>query len=542
VATTRADYHPNFMSDPNLQALVEALARLVRTRLAESAEVRDVARCLGTWLLDEVQRASSDIDRPRAEPEAAQPAPLDEAPAQREATTTESAPPTEEPAPPQPTTTIPLRLGDAALQIAVPGATVPNPAPQIVRPNREDWTAFAERARPLDLALIERRSRLKADGAAHALRQPPTFASSGERDAWRWRMDELIWEAKSLDSCFLWMFYRPWPRVPDEILRSVEAAYRAHAEAARLVLRLDEMEEHRSEGIREAFLMLAEANSALRVALFDTPLPGEDDDQRQAHFWLRQETASRSIYVGRHMSVDDPADPERCPALLEQIAEQHRRLDTRSEHEKEERRLLSKLKYHGKLLVQNEDDRDEQAGRIEVLLDEAWRRPMRQRTSRIEEALGPEACALLAARGLLADRAPSAGGERAVEGGGEQRRAWSESVERARSVLRGTAIVVVGGERYPDAMERMREAFEVSEVLWTELREHASSLPLRAPIARPETSVVFVIIKLAGHAHTEDARRYAAAAGKPCVLLTGGYNPEAMAHAMLEQTSIVPAR
>lgn len=49
--------------------------------------------------------------------------------------------------------------------------------------------------------------------------------------------------------------------------------------------------------------------------------------------------------------------------------------------------------------------------------------------------------------------------------------------------------------------------------------------------------MVVVIIKLTGHLHAEEAREYAEAAGKPCVLLSGGYNPEQVAMAILAQVS-----
>lgn len=61
------------------------------------------------------------------------------------------------------------------------------------------------------------------------------------------------------------------------------------------------------------------------------------------------------------------------------------------------------------------------------------------------------------------------------------------------------------------------------------LSEHGSAEPLRAPIARPETSVVLLLIKLTGHLHAESARQFARDSGKPSVHLTAGYNPEQIA-------------
>jgi hypothetical protein len=60
---------------------------------------------------------------------------------------------------------------------------------------------------------------------------------------------------------------------------------------------------------------------------------------------------------------------------------------------------------------------------------------------------------------------------------------------------------------------------------------------MRAPILRAETSLVMVLVKLAGHLHMEEAARYARMAGKPCIYLRAGYNPEQVAEAVLQQAS-----
>ena len=101
----------------------------------------------------------------------------------------------------------------------------------------------------------------------------------------------------------------------------------------------------------------------------------------------------------------------------------------------------------------------------------------------------------------------------------------------------GQGIVVIGGERNAEAVQRLTEAFELKDAEWVELTEHGPGTPMRAPIYRPDTAVVIVIIKLTGHLHSDEARDYAAAAGKPCVMLSGGYNPERVAAEIMEQAS-----
>jgi AmiR/NasT family two-component response regulator len=142
---------------------------------------------------------------------------------------------------------------------------------------------------------------------------------------------------------------------------------------------------------------------------------------------------------------------------------------------------------------------------------------------------------VLAAGALLAAREMVVATE--DRGAESSQRRWSERVARARRLLEGRRLVVVGGEQRADASDRLTEAFGLSGVSWVELTEHGSGAAMRAPIAQPDTALVLVLVKLAGHLHVDDARRYAKAAGKPVVMLTAGYNPERVALAVLSQAS-----
>ena len=60
---------------------------------------------------------------------------------------------------------------------------------------------------------------------------------------------------------------------------------------------------------------------------------------------------------------------------------------------------------------------------------------------------------------------------------------------------------------------------------------------MAAPIQRPNTAVVLLLIKLTGHQHADEARDYARRAGVPCISMKSGYNPEQVADAVLEQAA-----
>ncbi|RMH25443.1 MAG: hypothetical protein D6692_10815 [Planctomycetota bacterium] len=61
---------------------------------------------------------------------------------------------------------------------------------------------------------------------------------------------------------------------------------------------------------------------------------------------------------------------------------------------------------------------------------------------------------------------------------------------------------------------------------------------MQAPIARPDTRVVIVLIKFTGHLHAEKARKYARAAGVPSVNVEGGYHPNTLAEKIIQQADI----
>jgi len=48
----------------------------------------------------------------------------------------------------------------------------------------------------------------------------------------------------------------------------------------------------------------------------------------------------------------------------------------------------------------------------------------------------------------------------------------TEDVRRAHDLLRGKAMVMIGGERRPLAADALTSALGLSELLWVETREH----------------------------------------------------------------------
>ncbi|MCL4221589.1 MAG: hypothetical protein KJZ65_09475 [Phycisphaerales bacterium] len=531
------------MSDQADQ-LAEAIRLLLREQL-RSPGVRAVARELARLVLDEADRIESQaVDTtPSAGVSSGEALVTGEAESDESGTQSEPVAPQEPAIAPEPPEVglVPLAIGDALAHVAVPGSRADLEAAHraAVEPPLPPTNGQFEREE-IDLALLAQRSRLKAASCRLYVRRRATANDPDAEQEVLSSMNQMIEHAKSLRSCFLWVFWRYEEQPEDERLEIIATNYEALAESAELcdaILRSPAGV--RLVHVEQAFQMLAEANSALRQALRWTWLTNPDTDQDEAHNWLRQQTRDRQIFVPRYMKVSDPADPRRAADLLGEIRSLMALLSERRAATSRIETLLKKLRYHARRL------RDQGAGDahdcqrvndcVEDLIelgvapdDPLLREALRHLSSETFPQAAPASESVL---GIIADNPDST--ESKVEGSLEPR--WSARVAEARGLLEGSSIVVVGGERRPDAVDRLKEAFSLQNVEWMSLTEHGSAEPLRAPIMRRGTRLVVVLTKLTGHLHADEARAYAREAGVPIVTMPAGYNPEQVAEQVLIQ-------
>lgn len=107
--------------------------------------------------------------------------------------------------------------------------------------------------------------------------------------------------------------------------------------------------------------------------------------------------------------------------------------------------------------------------------------------------------------------------------------------QRVAELLRGRAMVVIGGDRRPEHQARLRETFELAEVVWPDTREQNPDVAALEPfIARHDVAVVVLLIRWIRHALGE-VSDLCARHHKPLVRMTAGYNPAQIAAAILEQ-------
>lgn len=531
----------------------DKLAGAIRVLLREhlrSPGIRAVIRELAALVLDEAERIESqaaDEARPAAEASGDAPVAGEAEPTRPDAVSDPAAlqRPATEPLPraqdPHQVGIVPLALGDARAHVSVSGSLADLDAAHraATEPPAADTNGHFQREE-IDLALLAQRSRLKAASCRLYVRRRATADDPDAEQEVLSSMNQMIEHAKSLRGCFLWVFWRYEEQPEDERLEIIAHNYEALAESAELCdAMLRSTLGVKPAHVEQAFQMLAEADSALRQALHWTWLTNPDTDQDEAHTWLRQQTRDRQIFVPRYMKVSDPADPRRAASLLGEIRSLAALLSDRKEATSRIETTLKKLRYHARRLPGEGAGDAYDCQRVNLCVEELLELGVAPNDGRLRDALRglshetfpPDAPAGEIVRAILAGDQVAA--DKMPEDSLEPR--WSARVAEARGLLEGSSIVVVGGERRPDAVDRLKDAFALQNVEWMSLTEHGSAEPLRAPIMRRGTRLVVVLTKLTGHLHADEARAYAREAGVPFVTMPAGYNPEQVAEQVLIQ-------
>lgn len=510
----------------------DQLAALIRGAIAEQMSRSPATRALLCEIArlvlaqaDRLEAEESGTDDGPTEPDSSAPEPVQQ--------------------PPEPRGLVPLNIGGATTQIEVPGDERQRAAAEAAyRDGTESDEGEGELPREIKLGLIARRCRLKAESCRHYILRREVIDDAEREPGVLEQLNAMIARAKSMPDCFLWVFWPHADQPDDDQLRLIASCYEGLAEAAELCSNATEPDTDLTrQEVKLAFQLLAETNSALRVALISTWLTSPDRDQDDAHQWLRQETFTRRVFVPRYMSLSDPADPARAEQAIAEIRGIAGMVSNRRSNQKRIDSLFNRIRYHARRLPESGEGDAHDLGRINDSIEELLELGMNPSDKRFHEfsALVPLAVfpedtpphdVLRKAHEVAEQRDRN---QRDNEPTGEPE--WSKRVIEVRELLKGGTVVLIGGEPRLDAIDRITQAFDLEDVDWVPLTEHGSGTPMRAPIARPETRLVLVLVKLTGHLHSDEARRYAREYDKPCVMLPAGYNPEQIAEQILQQAA-----
>lgn len=410
------------------------------------------------------------------------------------------------------------------------GRTLPRSNPRI--DYAPEWMPDGPAA--IHLNKVAERCHLKAEAARYMSRRlHGDDAGHGATEA------DLIERAKQLDPCFLWML-----KDPPEVAKSAYLGFETAGcyEALALAVRLADEADHASDvptpewtGILE---LMAESQSALRAALAHLGI-AKDQDQLDAYDWLRTATKNHRIYLRRYMREADRAKPENWYELTTRIKSQAERFHQVRGHVKKQRKRLSNLEYKLSKLTPASADADWLA--IAGLVHELVQDGLPPSNVKLRDLLLPALDTLPELPEL------PAGFEKVLHALDEYQRTLpepapsaeevaSEQVRQAAALLRGRALVLIGGDRRPEPEARLIQALELSDLYWVETRAHDSIGGFEAWVARPDVAAVLLAIRWASHSYGE-VLKFCKKHGKPLVRLKAGYNPNQVAVQLLAQCS-----
>ncbi|WP_169976701.1 hypothetical protein [Tautonia rosea] len=101
-------------------------------------------------------------------------------------------------------------------------------------------------------------------------------------------------------------------------------------------------------------------------------------------------------------------------------------------------------------------------------------------------------------------------------------------------LLAGRSIVLIGGDRRPEAQNALVSGLGLDELVWIETREHQSVATFEPVSSRPEVVLVLFAIRWSSHAFSE-VKNLCDRLGKLLVRLPGGYHPNQVAFQILNQ-------
>ena len=425
---------------------------------------------------------------------------------------------------------------------------VPLPALDIgsLAPRRAETTPDFDFASPgiadADLVTIEQRCRLKAEACRWQVeRRQLQDQGADHRTHIGPRDHDIIDRARALPNCFLWMCSPdgPSPADPGQ-WEMLSLAFDTLADCLNLT-RLKLVDQAPSEW-PELLHLLAESQAIIRVLVDD--LDGKPDlDQHGVYNWLRDTTYRHHVFLSNHMRRDERPDTSLLDNLSTRVNEMADAHADRTAHARLRESTLKKIRYHARHIADNRTgptDWKTVLDGVTQLVRDSLLRPSSVELRDvllpvvdfipIDLELTPEFNHVL--REL--DRYHA---ERTEPQLLDETTRVDPVVASARTLLKGSTVVLIGGQCYPHARETLRTRLELKDVDWIDTREHQSVSSFESHVARPDVSVVLLLIRWSSHSFG-DVNQFCEKHGKPLVRLPGGYNPNQVAMQIVQQCGV----
>lgn len=428
---------------------------------------------------------------------------------------------------------------------AAGAAPLPPPPPVVIPPDFSLAKPYAPATRapvsadeddrgiaPTDLGVIARRCQLKAEAAR-------AVAARLRGDIFHPPPD-LIARANALPDCDLWMLhpgdYVEAPKAWDDL----GGAFAVGAEAADLLAALKELPDALAERHRERVLYaIAEAQAMVWAGALDVHRR-VDNDQVHLFVHVREQAREHQIYISRYLKREDRVPADRWPELLGRLAVLKEQVSADRNKARTRDKGLTNLKYKLRKMAETPASAATEWPRVLELLEEVMAAGVPASNADVRELLLPVLDT------LPEDQEPGPHAERVfravneylatrptppTDAGADEP---SAEVRAAADLLRGTEVVLIGGVERSAAARAIERAFGLSRLNWQSTRPHESVTYFEPAVARPSVSVVLLAIRWSSHSYG-DVKDYCDKYGKPIVYLTGGYNPNQIAHQILGQ-------
>jgi hypothetical protein len=395
----------------------------------------------------------------------------------------------------------------------------------------------------VDLGIIEIRCRLKAEASRWAGERQRRQRGGADYAADLEPTDRgLIARAKALPDCFLWMSHRE-AALPGDLSRYDELAgcFEAAADAA-AALRVVATHPEDVDPFARAMDLAAEAQSVVRVAVGMIDPGYVDNDQLKLFIWLREAASERRCLIRRYMKRDDPADPATWQGLRERIAEMAGKLRRGRDRDKRRKELFNQARYHLRRVHSDPvgdhgHDWQKVADAVEELVDDGLppsNVDLRDLVLPIADEF-PDELPLPRNLDLVLREIDRYLALRPAEASGNGRdEVQPEELRRARDLLQGRSLVMIGGERRASAAEALEQALGLRELIWIETREHQTHAVFEPAVARDDVAVVILAIRWSSHGFGE-VKAFCDKYGKPLVRLPAGYSPNQVAYHLIRQ-------
>lgn len=402
-----------------------------------------------------------------------------------------------------------------------------------------------------DLLTLADRLRIKAEGARWAAERERLMVENVDYSAIIEPKDrEIIFRARQLPDCFLWMCHRDGPTAKNR--DDYETLAGCFDAAADIVLLIDRLE-HEPDGLQylpKALAIAAEAQSALRIVVnsLDPKFTSyTDPDQFKLFNWLRNTCRDQQILIHRYMRLDDPADPQNWQDIRNRIVDLGNQFDNLKKRDKEIQQLFKKIEYRVKRL--KPDSKDDPVVHWKAIVEHTEQlieNGLQPSNPELREMLLPyidsipDFDVLESARNFQTvlreiDRYIASIPEETIseETEIESSPNVSEGVRQAAELLRGHTIILIGGDRRNAAAEALKRAFGLKELIWVEGRDQ-TYVEFEPQVAREDVSLVILAIRWSRHGFGE-VKNFCERYNKPLVRLPGGYNPNQVAFHVLNQ-------